>query len=671
MQLTTKLKTILQFKKFYFFLCILTIIYIIVTTKIIKYDTNLKNFSSIEGIVTNVSYKDYGIKFTLNSSEKIECNYYTVDKIDLLGKKIRVEGKATKTYNNTIPNTFNYKNYLYNNKIYLTYEVNKLEILKEENVFYHLKNKINDRIDNFNDIIKPYIKLFITGNKDDLNDNLYNIYKTNGIWHLFAISGMHVGFIISFFDFFLKKFRFKKVITSFFLGFFTFLTNYSASVLRVVLFYFLKTIFSYFNINITNENILILCASLILIVNPFMIYNVGFQYSFLISFALIMASNKITGNYLVKILKISLIALLVSLPITINLNYEINLLSILLNIIFVPFISLILFPCSIITFIFSFLSPFYSILINLLELSNTYFYNLKLNIIIPQFSMVVIILYYFSIYLIYRFKAKKYYILLVLILIINYLIPKFDSNYYVYFLDVGQGDSSILISPYKREVLMIDTGGNDYNDYHVSDNVILFLKSLGIKKIDLLILSHGDADHAKETLNLLDKYTIKNIILNNNSYNELEKEIILKGHVVNNYQSTYFNFINLKDYGFSDENSSSIITYFNILNYKLLYLGDTTKEVEQQLIKTYNIKTDIVKIAHHGSNTSSDYNFLKEINPSLAIISSGRENIYHHPSKETLNTLNNLNIKYLNTQTSGSIRLKINANEHSIKEYKP
>ncbi len=673
MQHLKRLKTILQSNYFYYVLIILTIIYVIFMTIIIKYKTNINDFTTLEGIITKINYDDNKISFILKNNEKIICTYYIKEKdnLDLLGKKVLITGKKNDFYNNTIPNTFNYKNYLYNNKIYLSIKVDNIKVLKDENILYKIKNNLTKRINSYDKEVKTYLNLFILGNKDYLSDDMANIYKTNGIWHLFAISGMHIGLLILILNKLLNKVKGQKIIISLFLIYYAFLANFTASVLRVVTFYILKNILNRLNINTSSFKTLLLCATFLIIINPFIIYNVGFIYSFAISFALILMNDKIKGNYFQKIFKISLLAFLVSLPITINLNYEINILSIFLNIIYVPLISLIVFPLSIITLLIPLFNPLLVLLIKLLECSSQLFYSFKLNIIIPKMFAIIIIIYYFILFLIYRSNKKYLCFILFLLLLINKSLYKLDSNYYVYFLDVGQGDSSLLISPYKNEVIMIDTGGSINSSYHVSDNTIKFLKSIGIRKVDLLILSHGDADHAKETLNLINKFKIENIIINNGNINELESQIIKEGNVVKDYQSSYFNYINIDKYYNDSENESSIISYFNILNNKLLFMGDTSKNIELKLINEYLLKADIIKIAHHGSKTSSDYQFLKNINPSLAIISSGRNNIYHHPSSETLSSLDDLNIKYLNTQTSGSIRVTINTKGHTIKEFKP
>lgn len=677
-----KLKIILQSNLLYIILFLIIFFYVLTCTKIINYESIFSNETSLTGIITDVSYKSDKITFTLKSDEKIICNYYLKDNSpnyrDLLGKKVKVFGKLKSISNNTIPNTFNYKEYLYNNKIYYTYTVSKMDILEKENVFYKIKNKIVNKINNYDDNIKPYLSLFILGDKTYLDSNLYDSYRSNGIWHLFAVSGMHISLLINVLDILLKKLKHKNIIISICLFYFMFLTSFSASVMRATLFFYLKSLFTHYNIEVSSIKILYLTAFIILLINPFMFYNVGFRYSFLITYAIMLESKNITGNYFIKIFKISLLSFFVSLPITVNMNYEVNLLSIILNVFYVPFISLIIFPLSILTFIFPFLSFILNILLIILENSNILFSTFKLNIVIPKMFFLVILIYYLFLFLYHKFRYKKIFIFLCLLLLINYYIPKLDNYYYVYFLDVNQGDSIILMTPYKKDIVMIDTGGLINSDYQVSNNTITFLKSLGITKIDTLILSHGDYDHMGETQNIIDNINVKEVIFNNDKFNTLELNLInelekKKIKYINNIDNLKvgildFKFLNNKLY--DNENDNSNVLYTEIDNYKFLFMGDAGKDAEKNIINNYSLTSiDVLKVGHHGSKTSSSKYFIDNINPVYSIISVGKNNLYNHPNKEVLNNLDNS--KIYRTDINGSIIFKIKNKKIEIITYAP
>ena len=142
-----RLKTILQSKYFYFFLSIFLVFYVLILTVFTKYSSKYVNPSFIEGVVVEVKESDNYGELILKTPEKVICKYYNqdIDILSLLGKKVKVWGSIIEVYNNTIPNTFNYQKYLYNNHIYISYKINKITILKNENIFYKIKKNFQNR----------------------------------------------------------------------------------------------------------------------------------------------------------------------------------------------------------------------------------------------------------------------------------------------------------------------------------------------------------------------------------------------------------------------------------------------------------------------------------------------------------------------------------------------
>ena len=193
---------------------------------------------------------------------------------------------------------------------------------------------------------KYYLQLFILG-ENNLDSDIKESYQFNGISHLFAVSGMHISLFTSFLQNLLNRIiknkKFNFVIIFIFLCFYMFLVNYTASVVRASLFFIIISIKKIFKLKISNMELIILLMITLLIYNPFYIYNIGFLYSFIISIALIYFKDVFTtDSYLKKLFKISFIAFLVSIPININNNFEINLITPFINLIFVPFVSFII-----------------------------------------------------------------------------------------------------------------------------------------------------------------------------------------------------------------------------------------------------------------------------------------------------------------------------------------
>lgn len=198
----------------------------------------------------------------------------------------------------------------------------------------------------------------------------------------------------------------------------------------------------------------------------------------------------------------------------------------------------------------------------------------------------------------------------------------------------------------------------------------MFLHSIGVSKINYCLITHGDQDHGGEILNLLNNIKVDNVIINKGEVNYLEKQIPKK-MLTKSYKGK-LNF-KLLDTGinYANENDNSIISLLNVYNYNILFMGDASKKVELDILKKYKIKADLIKLGHHGSKTSSSEEFLDKIKVKDSIISSGRKNRYNHPNKETIETLNKLNIKFKNTQDKGSILYKISKNNVTISYTSP
>ena len=644
-----------------------------------KYNINDNKFY---GVVIDFKINDDYVSFVIKGREKIKCNYYLSDNevFDIkYGDKVLLDGTLSIPKNNTIPNTFNYKKYLNNNNIYYLLTVdNVISVEKSKNIFYKFKNIIKSRIDNIDK--SGYLEAFIMGNKSNIDKNIFNTYKNNGVMHIFSVSGMHISILASIVLYLLNLVN-KSENNIFFviivLIFYMILTNYQASIVRSVVFFSLLKILKYLKINIDNKDILLIAISIILIIYPKYLYNIGFLYSSIISFSLIFYSNYFNRKYILNTILISTVSLLISLPITINTNYFVNLFSILLNVFFVPVISFIIYPLSIIIFFIPYFYKVFIILISILENISLYFDSIKfLNLYICKMNYFVIFVYYLFLYL-FLSKNRKYIILVLLLIIFLKVSIYFDINYYVYYLDVGQGDMSLV--KYKDEVIVIDTGPqNFYSDYEIMDNIILFFRSIGVSNIDLLIISHGDNDHIGNANNLINNFKVKNVSFNSGKYNELETDLIklLKYKNINYFKDTdkkynnkiSYSYLNTKEY--DNENDNSSVVYLKIYKYSFLFMGDAGVEKEKDILDLYSLSNvDFLKVGHHGSNTSSSREFIDVVKPRYSIISVGKNNRYGHPKEEVLNNLKKS--KIYRTDRDGSIMFKIKNNKLKIETCSP
>lgn len=672
-----KLRIILLCDYLYYILLFITCIFLLININK-KIDVPILTNNSYELIINDYKINDKTItiyfdniigKYYVDNNEKVKefkDNYS-------FGDKVYIKGEISVPNNNTIPNNFNYKDYLYHKYIYYIIKIDKIKMIsKNDNIFLNIKNSIYKRIDKIK--YNNYLYAFILGKSYYIDSEVLNNYKINGITHLFALSGLHVSMFSSIILFILKKIKLSEklsyFITSLFLIFFAFIASFTPSIVRSVLFFILSSINNVYYLYVKPKYLLYIVFSILIFINPFYIYDTGFILSFCISFFILLFNekNKINNN-LLSILVISILSTLSSLPIIINMSYEINILGFINNLFFIPYVTYIVFPLSIIVVFISKLSFILNFLIIIMEYISKVSSNiLNVKLIFPKMSLFLIIIYYVLLILIVKkINLKKIFIIYLSFL---YFRCDFDKNNYVYFIDVGQGDSALIVTKNNKSVL-IDTGGKVGSNYSLmKSNVIPFFKSIGIRKLDYLFITHGDYDHAGYGIDLVNNFNAKNRFTNKGKYNSLEKKLNIKS-----FNNSYIKIDNVEIYSlnsklYNNENSDSLVLLVIIDNYKLLFMGDASINTEKDIMNNYDIgDVFILKVGHHGSKTSSSEEFINSVNPKYSIISVGKNNKFGHPNKEVLDNLSNS--KIYRTDIDGSIMFKIKKDKLRIETYSP
>jgi len=248
----------------------------------------------------------------------------------------------------------------------------------------------------------------------------------------------------------------------------------------------------------------------------------------------------------------------------------------------------------------------------------------------------------------------------------------------VSFFDVGQGDSIFIETPEKQQIL-IDGGPSSVILEKLAQEMPFYDKT-----IDLIILTHPEHDHMRGLLDVLERYEVENIlwtgvIRDSNEWKEwmrlLDEEgaqikIAEKGQRIMLSESVFIDilypFENLNNKEIKQTNDTSIVAYLSFNNTSFLFTGDISKKIEAKLIEQGSLDSRVLKIAHHGSKTSSSQEFLESVSPEIAVIQVGK-NSYGHPYEEVLSRLKESDIDILRTDEKGDIKIASDGDNYKIK----
>lgn len=620
----------------------LSFLYVLLFTQVFNKPPRSNNYVVTEKIEKDNYYtyyiKDGIYKYTFNYKDELN-----------IGDVINVKYDYETFTNSKTPNTFNFKNYYSSKRVFYKLNIKKIDVVDSKFHVNMIREKIKGYFNNYPYYSKQYIMLFLF-NEDHFDED-FKVAKTSlGIAHLFALSGMHINFFIMLIDYIYKRFnkRSNNYLIITILVLYLWLTNYSLSLLRAVLMYVLYSLFN--KKGLTKLDSLSLSFIIMIIINPFYIYRIGFILSYLVSFLLVVSEGE-KGVKAVIINHFKIIMLTFLIVSNINGGFYIFsfFTSLLLTLIF-PVIIMPLIFISIIPFVSSLIEPFLNGFTDvLLNMSNDYLIKISHQ---SLFSILI----YLGIYVYCIFGTNKDFLkrsgYLFIYIVVIYLLPNFNLNETVYFLDVNHGDATFIYNKIDGGNILIDANTGTYD----------FLMTLGDIKIDHFFITHGDSDHAIEAEQIIKEFNVKNIYVS-----PYDDSVIVKG--LNKYNlikvskgdKFLFGDINidvlgpLKDY--HHLNNNSLVLKMSFTNFNCLFTGDIEQDAVDDLIKYYgkNLSSDILHVAHHGSKTGTTLAFLDCIMPKEAIISAGKNNFYNHPHKEVIDDLRKRNIVIKETSKNQTI----------------
>lgn len=247
-------------------------------------------------------------------------------------------------------------------------------------------------------------------------------------------------------------------------------------------------------------------------------------------------------------------------------------------------------------------------------------------------------LLFFFLLLLLIVKRKK--IIIILLCLCPFFESHLDPFFHVYLINIGQGDCTLIVEPFHKSAVMIDCGQNLYRD-NVKKIILPVLENLQIHQLTALICTHDDFDHSGGKEELMENIEIEQVITSRDE----------QVHVSYPFYSL------LEKREAKDENDESIVSYFSYDDVSYLWMGDASIDIEKQLLASYQLDVDILKLGHHGSKTSSSYAFLDALRPKIGLISVGKKNRYGHPSTQVVANCHDLGIETLATKDLGMIHI--------------
>ncbi|MCR8967849.1 DNA internalization-related competence protein ComEC/Rec2 [Streptococcus zalophi] len=599
---------------------------------------------------------------------------------------LKVEGVTQKATPQRNFKGFNYQHYLKTKGIYQTLHIKEIKAIEttpaSDPLAYlaMLRRRAIVMIQtNFPAPMKHYMTGLLFGYLDKEFAEMTNLYSSLGIIHLFALSGMQVGFFLRYFrKFFLRIGICQEhvlILQVFFSFIYAGLTGFSVSVIRSLI----QALLSKWQIKGLDNFATTLMISMIIM--PFFLQTTGGVLSF--SFAFIIGAINIEGKnpFQQRVFK-SLSISLGILPLLIWFFSGFQPFSIILTAGFALLFDVFLLPLLSIAFLLqpvlslSFFNPFFILLERMItSLSQI----LGQPLIFGSPNLVQLMLLLLGLLFLYDYRHKKIVVVwLVLGLALVFISIKHPFENEVTVVDIGQGDS-LFIRDMTGKTMLIDVGGRlDFapkeawqKKYSVSNaerTLIPYLKNRGVTNIDQLVLTHTDTDHIGDMEVIAKYFTIGEVLVSEGSLtnpqfvNRLKAmgvsvRVIKAGDTlpIMNSQLKVLYPHQLGD----GKNNDSIVLYGKLLDKSFLFTGDLEKEGEEDLLKHYpDLKVDVLKAGHHGSSGSSTLAFLKALLPALALVSAGANNRYHHPNQETLERFKEEKISVLRTDTNGAIRFK-------------
>jgi len=627
----------------------------------------------------------------------------------------RVKGEAKSPTKASNSHQFDYKNYLNRQQIYRVIEAEALipvPTLSQNRTLLYRMDSIREKLlayidSTFSKQAAIYTKALVFADKRDFPDVVSDSFRQLGIVHLLSISGLHVHLFIHLFESVLIHSRMtKESIRAFFLvtlPIYGLFTGFGVSVFRAIGMTWIRLVSDKGEQRLPALDTWAILFSVSILINPYIIFEIGFQLSYVMTLILIILTAQ---PYFLNYSKIkaygvmNLVLFLSSLPILTFHFFEFSWGVVLLNAVFIPFVSLLLLPMLLFsvlvspvlsqTLLFNALLSVSERLILVMEKSAQFIQQSvdftvvtgRLSLFASVFLVVGVIIFLLSFE-----KTKKQnglQAVSLMLILATLLSVRYSPFGQVMMIDVGQGESILIKEPWGKGSYLIDTGGTvswgekepwqeRAKPFSVgTDIVVPVLKSQGVHELQTVLLTHPDTDHVDALSDIAASLNIKAVMGSEQTLTDEKVQSILavselKDKAIRSQHPDSINYLPkgtrliypINDVGEKSGNNQSLVLLSKIGDYTWLFTGDLEKEGEASLVNLYpNLQVDILKVGHHGSDTSTHDTLLSQLNASYAWLSLGRQNAYGHPHPSVLSRLEDYDIKPYRTDQMGGIQYR-------------
>ncbi|WP_343212471.1 DNA internalization-related competence protein ComEC/Rec2 [Agarivorans aestuarii] len=593
------------------------------------------------------------------------------------GQTIVAEVKLKPAFASINPAGFNYARWLVAKSVIGRGKLISYRLLEERPSFRELGlKKIVNSLQHYS--YAGEMLALMSGDKRLLSLQHKQLYQQTGLGHLFVLSGLHLG-IVAFWSWLLAKLlsailrihhQAVPIIFSLLCCLaFCWLANWQLSMMRALLMYSCSMLFIVLGNRRKVVSGLILSAFLILLIWPFSVYNNGFWLSYLAVAIVLLCLWLGPKNKLAMLVLIQLAIGLLMMPLQVLLFGLVPSSSLMLNLVAVPLFSLVLVPALLLLMLLiginsilakpltPFIDGIFSYLYHSLEWLDA---NLSVSLSSSSIVIGLLLILPLCALLMLFYRQRLYWVLLLLLLLpSSSRLSLVNGHWQVYVLDVGQG-LAVVVS-HQGEALIYDTGPRFRSGFSYAESVVLpLIAELRTRRVDSIVISHGDIDHAGGREVLEQTYPQAKRYYGRDK--RLPETYCQGSRKWGKLQLDFY----LADLG--DGNNGSCVLKISDSKTSLLLTGDIEQLAEQQLVKAGLNKINIMLSPHHGSNSSSSAGFIDSLSPEVVIHSSGAFNRFNFPHNAVLNRYGQ-STQYI-TGRDGAIKLEIDDRSYQVYPYR-